>query len=132
MNMEATCDGGFNQGFGGSVLTTEEVQAIGSLLDTSNSLSGEVTLREIKEYQDMAGNKKFRTDLAEAYLGSSGETGEVTEELLFDLELGFLHRFVYELIWKHIVDLQPEEDLVGKAELMLKALQRGGLTQSSP
>ena len=32
MNMEATCDGGFNQGFGGSVMATEEVQAIGSLL----------------------------------------------------------------------------------------------------
>ena len=73
----------------------------------------------------MAGNKKFRTDLAKAYLGTSGETAEVTEEELLDLEIGFLHRFVYELIWKHIVDLQPEEDLVGKAELMLKALQTG-------
>ena len=77
----------------------------------------------------MAGNKKFRTDLAKAYLGTSGETAEVTEEVLLDLEIGFLHRFVYKLIWKHI---HIEEDLVGKAELMLKALQRGGLTQSSP
>ena len=58
---------------------------------------------------------------------SSGQTWqrpilELTEEVLLDLEIGFLHRFVYKLIWKHI---HIEEDLVGKAELMLKALQRG-------
>ena len=41
-------------------------------LGLRNSLSGEVTLRGIKEYQDMAGNKKFRTDLAKAYLGTDG------------------------------------------------------------
>ena len=44
---------------------------------------------------------------------------ELTEEGLLDLEIGFLHRFVYKLIWKHI---HIEEDLVGKAELMLKEL----------
>ena len=32
MIMEATCDEGFDQDFGGSGLATEEVQAIGSLL----------------------------------------------------------------------------------------------------
>merc|ERR1719500_971429 len=76
-------------------------------------------------YQDNAGNRKFRTELAKAYLGKLGETEEATEEVLFDMEIGFLHRFVYELIWKHIVDLQLEEELVGRAELMLKALQAG-------
>ena len=79
----------------------------------------------MEEYQDMTGNRKFRTELAKAYFGTLGETEEMTEEVLFDLEIGFLHRFVYELIWKHIVDLQLEEELVGKAELMLKALQAG-------
>jgi len=63
--------------------------------------------------------------LAVGYLGESGEL----EEVLFDLEIGFIHRYIFVLLCKHLDvkgDSLEELELVEKGEKMVRDMERGG------
>ena len=69
----------------------------------------------------------LREALAVSYLGGSAAKEEL-EEALFDLEIGFLHRYIFVLLCKHfdVKGDSPEEiKLVEKGEKMVRALERG-------
>ena len=68
--------------------------------------------------------KKNRQVLVTSYLGES-TTDEFIEEALFDLEIGFLHRFVYVLLFKLMHTKNNEIELVEMGEMMVAALERG-------
>ena len=68
-----------------------------------------------------------RKALALSYLGGS-VTKEELEEALFDLEIGFIHRYIFVLLCKHFDvkgDSLEEIELVEKGEKMVRALERG-------
>ena len=48
------------------------------------------------------------------------------ESLLFDLEIGFVHRYVYVLLFNMMHSKEEEIKLVEMAERMLEAMERGG------
>ena len=63
--------------------------------------------------------------LAVNYLGESDEL----EEALFDLEIGFIHRYIFLLLCIHLDvkgDSLEELELVEKGEMMVRDLERGG------
>ena len=50
------------------------------------------------------------------------------EETLFDLDIGFIHRYIFVLLCKHLDvkgDSLEELELVGKGEKMVRALESG-------
>ena len=71
-----------------------------------------------------------REVLVESYLGGSVLKEEM-EEALFDLEIGFIHRYIFVLLCKHL-DVKGESleetELVEKGEKLVKALERRDLS----
>ena len=68
--------------------------------------------------------------MVESYLGGSVLKEEM-EEALFDLEIGFIHRYIFVLLCKHL-DVKGESleetELVEKGEKLVKALERRDLS----
>ena len=72
-------------------------------------------------------DKGRREALASSYLGGS-LLGEELDRALFDLEIGFVHRYIFVLLGKHLDvnnDNLEELDLVRKGERMVSELERG-------
>ena len=68
-----------------------------------------------------------REALASSYLGKCVAKEEL-EEVLFDLEIGFLHRYIFVLLCKHFDvngDSLEEIKLVENGEKMVRALEKG-------
>ena len=54
---------------------------------------------------------------------------EELEEALFDMEIGFIHRYIFVLLCKHLDvkgDSLEELELVEKGEKMVRDMERGG------
>ena len=70
-------------------------------------------------------DRRRREVLIESYIGGPIKEDDV-ESLLFDLEIGFVHRYVYVLLFNMMHSKEEEIKLVEMAERMLEAMERGG------
>ena len=70
-------------------------------------------------------DRRRREVLIESYIGGPIKEDDV-ESLLFDLEIGFVHRYVYVLLFNMMHSKEEEIKLVEMAERMLGAMERGG------
>ena len=69
-------------------------------------------------------DRRRREVLIESYIGGPIKEDDV-ESLLFDLEIGFVHRYVYVLLFNMMHSKEEEIKLVEMAERMLEAMERG-------
>ena len=72
-------------------------------------------------------DRGWQETLAASYLGRSVRKEELVETL-FDLDIGFNHRYIFVLLCKHLDvkgDSLEELELVGKGEKMVRALESG-------
>ena len=70
-------------------------------------------------------DRRRREVLIESYIGGPIKEEDV-ESLLFNLEIGFVHRYVYVLLFNMMHSKEEEIKLVEMAERMLEAMERGG------
>merc|ERR1712192_54584 len=71
-------------------------------------------------------DKETRERLLGAFANEVGKK-EKMEDMLFDLEIGFLHRMLWIILFVHMYSKTPKQNerLVTIGELMLKALEQG-------
>jgi len=72
-------------------------------------------------------DKTKRQSLANTFIKEAGMEADSMEKMLFDLEIGFLHRTIWVMLCCHFDLKMPKRNarIVRIAELMLKTLQQG-------